>query len=149
MRYIWSVICQKALIDTQTNTLSIQDVAEQLDISVNKEELEKSDKPLKISAEFDIIQMWKDDEKEKDREFEGRIELHDPSGKVLGTNDMPLRFKKGTNRLRNRIHVQGMVVTQEGEYQYVSKIKEGGKFKKVGSVPLDIVVSYNLGKNKK
>jgi len=143
MKHIWSILCKRSVIDNETNLVSLFDSLEQLDITVDKNKL-GAEKKITIPIDFEIVSFWVDNNTNKDREFEIRINLFDPNNKKLSTLSGRHKMKKGIKRLRNRAKIKGLILTTEGRYLFKVKIKEGNKYKKVAEIPLDIDIKYKL-----
>lgn len=147
MQYVWSVLCRQASVDNPTNTLSMFDCLEQINVTIDKSD--KSDKkkigePINIPLEFEMVQFWRDENVNRDRTFEVKVELRDANNKILKELDSRLILKKGIKRMRNRMHIKGFLATVAGTYYFVVKLKERNRYKEVGRVPLDVAIQYKL-----
>jgi len=151
MKNIWSTIFARAIVDGNTNSLSLFDCIEE--ITVNFSRAEDVNKPKKnIPINFAIVSLWSDEDISKKRKFDHLIELVDPQGsKINEFLNTPI-FEEGKKRLRTIVQMNGMGVTSEGEYTVVIKYKMGGdKFIVASKIPLDIkfVLNTPIAKIKK
>jgi len=143
MKNVWSIICEKSSIDSQTNVLSLFNCIEEMNIDIDKTKMPQSDKII-IPVNFQLISLWRVDDSAKENTMDVKMELIDPSGQVLNESLNTLVTKKGEKRLRSVINIQGLQVTDSGVYYYKILEKKGNKFEVVSSTPLDINVSYRI-----
>ncbi len=142
MKHIWTVICQNSSIDKETNLLSMFDCIEELSLEINKIKSSKSN--LSIPIKFDIVSFWIIENPEKENTLEIAIEILDPNKKLLHRLENKFDVKKGALRFRNRIHMQGLPITEAG--RYIIKIMQKNKkdLKTVTELPLDVKISYKI-----
>lgn len=143
MKNIWSVIFNRAVVDENSNSISLFDCVEE--ITVNFSKLEDMSAPQKnIPVEFTVISLWSDNDISKDRKFEYLLEIIDPSEKKINEfSNFPV-FEKGKKRLRTIVKMKGMGITTEGEYTLVVKYKQDSeKFVVAAKIPLDIKFILN------
>ena len=76
MKNIWSIICEKSSIDSETHILSIFNCIEEMKIEVNKEKMPQSDK-LIIPVSFQLISLWHVKDSAKENNLEVKIALVD------------------------------------------------------------------------
>jgi len=143
MQHIWSILCHKASVDSATNSLSIFDCLEQVDVTLDKDQINKNEK-VGIPMDFELVQFWKDEDINIDRKFEVKVELRDSDNNILQEFPAELALKKGIKRFRNRMCIKGFPITTEGEYNFVAYLKEKGRYKEVGNTPIDIVLKYKI-----
>jgi ribose 5-phosphate isomerase len=72
--------------------------------------------------------------------FECRIELVDPTGDLLEQVTNTFQLQKNSRRTRQRIRVDGFVVTDSGDYVYRVKTKEDDDddFQTVNEIPFAV-----------
>ncbi len=148
MQHIWSILCHKASIDSATNSLSLFECLEQINVTIDRQETTQQEK-IGIPIDFEMVQFWRDNNIKTERKFKIKIELKDPDKNVLQNFDGELVFKKNVKRLRNRMNIKGFPITVEGEYNFVVKLKHGNKYKEVVAVPIDVILQYKLLDSKK
>lgn len=143
MKNIWSVIFNKAVVDENTNSISLFDCVEEITVNFSKpEDISMSQKNIQIN--FAIISLWSDNEISKDRKFEYLLEIIDPQGKKINEFLNSPVIEKGKKRLRTIVQMNGMGITSEGEYTLVIKYKEDSeKFVVASKIPLDIKFVLN------
>jgi hypothetical protein len=145
MKHVWSILCQRSSIDFETNSLSLFDCLEEMNVVINKTELVKNDKII-IPVEFQLVSFWSIEDSEKDNILKIKGELVDSKNKILNSFENSFNIKKGIKRFRNRTNVKGLPITEEGRYyikvwQWAEKIS---KFEVVSELPLDVKISYQL-----
>lgn len=143
MKNVWSIICEKSSIDSQTNVLSLFNCIEEMNIEIDKTKMPQGDK-IVIPVNFQLISLWRVDDSTKENTMDVKMEFVDPSGQVLNESLNTLVTKKGEKRLRSIINIQGLQITDSGVYYYKILEKKGNKFEVVSSTPLDINVSYKI-----
>ncbi len=143
MKNIWSIICEKSSVDSQTNLLSLFNCIEEIQLTIDKANMPKSDK-LVIPFNLQFISFWIIEDDTKDNSVEAKISLIDPKGNILNEFPVTLKAKKGEKRLRNITNMQGMQITEGGRYCYRISQKKGSKFEVASETPLDINLSYKI-----
>jgi hypothetical protein len=80
-----------------------------------------------------------------EKKFDQLIELYDPNGqKLLELHNNP-SFEKNKKRLRTLIQINGIKITEEGQYIFSVKYKEkGNKYLDAANIPLDIKFALNI-----
>jgi len=141
LKHIWSVLCRKSIIDSETNNISLNDVLERLDVDY-QEKNESTDKPfiLKIPIEYEIVSMWQRVVENADIKAEVEVVIYSPSKKLLKTFPQKLEVAKNFKRFRSRLRITGIEVNEPGNYIFQINMKEVGKksFKKVAEIPLEV-----------
>lgn len=143
MKNIWSVIFNRAVVDENTNSISLFDCVEEITVNFSKPE-DVSVPQKNIPINFTIISLWSDNDISKDRKFEYLLEIIDPQGKKINEfSNFPV-IEKGKKRLRTIVQMNGMGITSEGEYTLVVKYKKDSeKFVVASKIPLDIKFVLN------
>ena len=147
MKHIWSVLCQRSIIDRSSNTVSLIDVLEQLNINVSPEQVaKKSDEGIVIQINFDIVSFWtKDSNETKPANFEVVVEFNDPDGKKLRSFNKSVEVAENYQRIRTQIRVPNLQVFQAGTHSIRIRIKEGEQKREsqvVAELPLEIKFAF-------
>ncbi len=142
MKHLWSIICNRSSVDRETNSLSLFNCAEQIDIAFPLDD--KIQKKRNISIQFEIVSLWRDKENAKKRNFDLQIELFDPNNKKLNQFTMKAIFPERKKQLRTIVKINGLTVTSPGEYKFKVSYKEieKTKFEQATEIPLDINIGY-------
>jgi len=149
MNHIWSVLCEKSSIDTETNLLSLFSCIEELSVVVDKQKMEEKGGKVVIPANFQLVSFWTIDDKEKDHNLRNKVELLSPNGEVLNQFNKSFDIKAGATRFRNRANISGMPIVGEGRYYLkLYQVSDAGE-NLVAQLPVEIKISYKiLDKNK-
>ncbi|MBU3922692.1 hypothetical protein KJ684_00435 [Patescibacteria group bacterium] len=142
MKHVWSILCEKTIIDIDTNSLNIHNCFDELNINIGKKE-RNNNKKILIPVNFEIIHLLFDKKINQIRNPEIKIELYDPENKNIGNFSELVTFPKQKRRLRIRTKMNNLPITVEGTYNFLIKLKENKekKYKKVSEIPLDIKIS--------
>ena len=132
--HAWTVICSHAVIDRDTNNVSLLDVVEQLDIG---------DKPSPeggILFYLDVMTLWSRADYNMPAQGRGRVSFLSPTGKV---NDGPFKFDidlSRHNRHRTRGRFRALRVTESGRYTFLVELQVEGQteWHEVAAIPLEI-----------
>lgn len=140
IKHIWSILCRKSIVDSETNNISINDVFEQLsvDLKAKKDDADKL-KLINIPIEFEVVSMWVKNDKTN---FKGnlKVEILNPKGVIVKNFEQPLEMPETMKRLRSRLRIMGLVVEQPGDYIFKVSVKEEGQklYKADAELPLEI-----------
>jgi len=143
MKHIWSVLCLKSIVDIDTNSLALHDCIDELRVRLIKSKIKKDEK-ITVPANFELVHLLFDEDVNKDRKFEIKIELHDPKNKKISDFSGGFVFPKNKKRFRVRMKINGMPVTSKGTYIFKIKIKEQAQneYHKVAEIPLDVKIEW-------
>ena len=138
MKNIWSVICERSVIDKDTNSISLFNSLEELSINYSGEEKLEKTKIKNVPIPFEIVSLWFDENIEKDRKFEIILEILDPNNKLVNKSVQECIMEKGRKRLRTIAKLNGLSVTTSGLYNIIIKYKSGKTIKIASENPIDI-----------
>jgi hypothetical protein len=131
--HIWTVLCSRAVIDRDSNNVSLQNVLEQINLPFEPD-------PEKIfGIEFDVISLWKRADPETPVKGLSLLTIISPSGKEVDKTEIELNLTTH-QRLRTRRRFVGLPITETGQYIFKVKLQKGGKWRNVASIPLDVLV---------
>jgi hypothetical protein len=141
MRHIWSVLCQKSIIDKASNNISLVDLVEEIHIS--SELVEGAEKDLKALSRVPMywVTLWARSDPEKPEKNWVKDTIISPSGKTIGGKEyeVDLQEYKRNRRIRS---VPIPPSNEQGIYYLQSRLRiEGRKqWKKVAEVPIEVIV---------
>lgn len=147
MKHVWSILCEKSSIDNETNILSIFSCIEEISLTLDKQKM-PADGKFVIPATFQLVSFWSRSEAKEEEELKVKIELLDPSGKLLNQFNNNFKLKAGAMRFRNRVNIAGIPITGEGRYYLKMWQEIDDNSKLVAELPLDVKISYKLLDNK-
>jgi len=147
INHIWSLLCRRSVIDSETNNLSLYDILEQLtvDVKIKKGGEDKVTK-INIPIEYEVISFWIKPPKIKESKSGIKLEIINPDGKIEKTFEQPLEIPKDKRRLRSRIRIKGFVADKAGNYIFRINYKEGakGQYIKAADIPLEVILKKEL-----
>jgi len=137
MKNIWSIACRNSVIDQDTNSLSLFESFEGINVSYKESINLKEIKIIPIS--FHIVSLWTDEKTEVESRFDLLVEIIDWQGKVIKKFAQECIIPVGKKKLRAITKINGFGFTDQGEYKIVVKYKDDSKsYKKVSELPIDI-----------
>ena len=139
-KHIWSVLCKKTIIDTDTNSISLIDVFEQLQTKVNLPQ--NKNIKLSIPLEYEVVNFWYKENTDKKEEVDVEITLIDPNNKSLKSFINTITIPDNKKRVRTRLKITGLPITISGIYRFIVKIKEKNtkNYKQVAELPIEIKI---------
>lgn len=145
MKHIWSVLCKKSIIDSETNSISLNEVLEEVTFFIDNKEL--LNKPVNFPFDFEMVSYFIASKKSEKADME--IELFDPNNKKLGVFNQKIEFTDAKMRLRIRIKMPAIGVENNGEYWFKIKTRVANeeKFKTVAEIPLQIKKEFATNLN--
>jgi hypothetical protein len=134
IRHVWSVLCTKSSIDSQTNNVSLFEVIEQIELRF----VGSSELPKGAPIDLELVTLWARENPSTPAEGEMRLRLLSPTGKDLAAFTAKIDLKKaGRNRHQARMH--GILLDGSGWYEWEVSCRVGeGKWTRVASVPLEV-----------
>jgi hypothetical protein len=132
IEHIWSVLCSRSIIDSETNNVSIHDVIEQ--ITINAEPTENGFLPFPL----ELITLWARKEIDKPTKGTERVSFVTPSGKstVISESNIDL---SNVERHRQKVKFPGLPLGEGGRYYFTIEFKEdNGQYSEVTAIPVTI-----------
>ena len=137
--HVWSLICRQPIVDAFTQTLTIVEVLEEIQVGFESVGGPVTG-PLPTAAiDMVIVSLWmrSGDEPEETR---FRARFVSPSGKVVGETEQPVSLKDH-QRARNLLHARRLPVPESGTYRIeIQEPTKGGRWRTVATLPLDVKV---------
>lgn len=131
MKHLWSIICNKLIVDKNTNSATLVDILEE--IRIEKSDT-KGNKILPIF--FDLVSLWGvEDEIDYEKENNVIIEFYDSKKKKL--NEFKFSFFVPNKRKRVGTNIRFDRFFYEDSGSYSIKIKHNNK--EVGEIPLEVI----------
>ena len=133
MKHIWTVACSRAVIDQDSNNVSLQNVIEQLNIA---------DDPTPdgvLPIEVHLITLWSRADLETPSQGKSRVRFLTPSGKVLGTFESDIDLSE-SERLRLRLRFASLPLRESGIHSFRVDLKkaESSRWRNVAEIPIDV-----------
>lgn len=143
IKHIWSVLTQKTIIEQSTNSMSLIDVLEEINIGLaNDMPEDKAPSNINIPIAYEVVTYLRSDIIDPIPKASIRINLINPKGKILNKFEHELDWEKGKHRLRVKTRILGLSVDMAGEYIYEISLKEDSEdYKVISELPLQINIS--------
>ncbi|MCF7795284.1 hypothetical protein K9M50_02920 [Patescibacteria group bacterium] len=142
MKHVWTILCEKSIIDSQTNLLSLLNCVEEINLAMKESKFQENNNRL-IPVNLELISLWSIDDYTKENINEIKIELKNPQNIIIGNENLLLKAKKGKKRLRNKININEIPVNKEGRYIFKILQKRNNKYITVSEIPLDITILFS------
>lgn len=139
MRVLWAILCETAVIDAETNLVSLINVLEEANVVgiVPKEE----PKPGEIGVapgKFVMVVMWVRSDVTKGERGFGKLTILSPEKKVLGSQEFEVNLLDFL-RLRQKVQLPGLPIAGPGMYEYEIGYRSDGEWETLFSTPLRLV----------
>ncbi|MCL5019819.1 MAG: hypothetical protein M1426_05070 [Patescibacteria group bacterium] len=141
IKHIWSILAQKAIIEAQTNSLSLIGVLEELTVGINKSPNNKSS-IVNVPISYEVVSYLSRDNEGANPEM--KIEIFNPEGKMIKSFEYTVNWEKGKSRMRAKVNINGFVVDGEGNYMFRIELKEKGEYRTVAELPLLVKLTDEL-----
>lgn len=132
-RFVWSVLCARSIIDSETNNISLLNVIEQ--ISVAEEPVEGGF----IPGDFELVSFWTRNQDNQPLRTRIRLIAFHPSGSELGVWEAMIDLSQH-RRSRHRMKFSGMPADTPGTYLFVTQQWDDGRnnWKTESEIPLSV-----------
>jgi len=138
-RHVWTVICRRATIDSETNSVSIFEVVEEMHVKG----VSPSEKVL-VPRELELISLWARSDVGRPEVGHTRLRMLTPKDETTGVAEGEIDLR-GHRRLRFRLKLGTMALDGPGVYEFAIDLREGGgDWREVTRIPLDVVFETDL-----
>jgi hypothetical protein len=143
-RHVWSLLCEKTVLEAGTQSLSILNVYEEINVqTILASDVKIPDTPV-VPLPLTIVSVWERSNLNVEEEKESfRVRITDPNGKELGTNEQVFSMIGPHTRTRAILRIPGMPIHLSGRYVFEVEGKRGGKKWHVEAV-LPLVVNISI-----
>ncbi len=137
--HIWSVLCARTVIDSETNNISLIDVLEQLNLKV---EPVPDGKVGLVPIPYEVVSFWRRTRSNEPTQGRARLRLLAPDGKEIGPAHEVQLDLSAHPRLRSRARGLGIPVLVSGEYHFTVELQseDGGTWDEVARIPLQVTI---------
>ncbi len=146
-KHIWTVLCQKAPIDKDTNELSLHSVIEELTLRQQPPDHKESDEPIILAFPMTLVSLWVRSNPEKaEKTTKCKYVLSAPDGNetTIDRPDGKETVIDLTNhlRLRTRINLGGLPYRGPGMYYFKIRTQVGKskQWRSIVAIPLRVVL---------
>jgi hypothetical protein len=135
-------VCQKPIVDSNSNTLSLLEILEKISIKPSDEDNKNiaAGKNVVLNIKFEIVSYWKKIEAKKNAKEEVKVILYSPENKKLGDGTINFEIPTDKKRVRTLIKFEQLPISGEGEYKIEVRLKKGDKYILMAEVPFDVEI---------
>lgn len=142
----WSVLCSSAVLDKDTNNLSLINLIEQISLDVELKEENQWDEnkgdafPLNMVIVSRLRKVVDDQDLVKGNI---KVDFISPNKETISSFEQGFELGQGIDNMRMRFGIGGLVLKTSGIYYFVVNLSEGegNKYKKVYSLPLKVTLN--------
>jgi len=140
----WSIPCEKNIIDSKTNNITLVNVLEEMEFVFQKNKLTEKEKngEVVLPITLDIVSLWDNDIKKKG-ELDFDISIFSPTNIKLWNHVPEKNQQEEKPRLRTLITLNGIKASWEsGQYKIAigHRENEKEKYKVVAEIPMVIKI---------
>lgn len=146
--HVWSILCDRSVIDKSSNQVSLLNVVESLNLFVDQEELDtlrqldsSSDEAPSVRRRMHFVTWWVRSDLEAPETVPIRIVVISPRGTRGGTAPATVDLSEKSS-YRIQIVIDGLKFLGEGRYWFAVEQKVGTEeWCEVARVPLTVAVT--------
>ena len=138
IKHAWTVICQKSIIDQDTNNISL-DVLEQIEAKIPP--LPEEAKGIVLPMQIEVTSLWYREKPEQGTHGNGRLRVEAPNKKEVASANIDIDLNNN-GRVRTRIRLDGLPVLKNisGYFFFITEIESSGKWLEVARIPLEFKI---------
>lgn len=132
--HVWTVVCSRAVIDRESNNVSLQNIIDQ--INIRGEPIPDS----VVAVQVEVMTSWVRADFDVPSQATTRLTFLSPSGNVLGSFESDIDLSE-YERFRARAKFGGLPMPEPGRYTFRMELKNkgGSEWHEVATIPLKIV----------
>lgn len=143
IEHIWSVACSRALIEKETNNVTLFNVIEEItaEAKVPRADL-PAGQPV-VPIEFEVVSFWARTNVDEPARGLARIVVQPPDGQPNPIGDPYDIDLTEYQRLRTRAHFDGFRPGESGRYWFIIKKQErDGDWEEVARIPIQFSMTF-------
>ncbi len=150
IRHIWSILCRKSTIDSDSNNISLIDIFEQFDVNYEVKDQKKFTGVFNIPIEYEVVSLWQRENSTKVLHGEVLYEIYSPDNIKQKEILQKIEILEKYRRYRTRLRINGLVVNLSGIYIFKVKLKKEPQtaFKIVAELPLEVNIREKIKADK-
>lgn len=146
MKHIWSVLCQKSVVDASSNNVSLIDVFERLEVDMVpiKAADQRKITEFVLPMRYELVSLWvKTKKANQEEQSDVKIVVKSPGGAEINKFEKKLTIPKDKQRVRDINKIQGIRLNKDGIYVFKVMVRPGGNatFETVAEIPLEIYLN--------
>lgn len=133
-KLLWSLCCEKPIIDSKTNSLSLIGILEQINVPRV---------PIVVAMMLSVVSLWQKDDayKKKEETFKHRIKIELPLGTtVISPIEYQTIIPNDKVRIRTLNGIAGIPVNKEGILYFIIELCSDDKWQEKQKIPVEIKI---------
>lgn len=146
MKVIWAVLCQRSLLDRDTNNISLIDVVEEIQVTAMPPQVEPGDPAYQLLATnvVEFVVLFGRSNFDTPETSRGRVSLKTPSGTSTNAHEFEVDLSHNLKH-RFRLKIPGIPIDGEGIYNFLVDCKTGtGDWDEKFVLPLEVKILANI-----
>jgi len=149
--HIWSILSNKTMIDRTSNTLSLFEVLEQVNLTGSGPIKYEKGSEVVIPFNYSLTTLWIRSDSKKPEKAKSRITLLTPDNKTPYSQEIKIDLTNHKKR-RNILDFQSLIIRGPGVYIYKIELEvkkgRGKAWKSVAKIPFDMIFDTQPDKPK-
>lgn len=148
IKHLWSLICEKAIIDGETNNVSIINAIERFSINIplsQKEEAVKNgSKGFSFPIPFEVVTVYRKSTLDKEIMFSHKITLQNTEHEILAESNNVHKIERHITNFRIRNQMRQLLVDKSGLFSIGVWCKENDEKDYIlcHEIPFDIILNF-------
>jgi hypothetical protein len=142
IRHIWTVYCERVIIDKRTNNLSLLTLEQIRFAPVQSTQPEEK---IVLPVRGTLVSLWYKDISDKNVSLTYRIRVTDTEGSEIGNKENTITFNE-YHRMRTFSDIPYILLKADraGYVNFLVDMKKKSKWVNVANVPLQIIIDPKL-----
>lgn len=137
-RLLWTMVCNRAVVDQFTNSVSLIDLIEEIQVPRPPAQQDKRAKPV-IPLRFYVASLWSRSDPNRPERTRSKLHIVAPNGEVLANAEQEINLDSH-QRMRGLMPLPMLPVPVEGEYKFIVFQQDGNRWKKMSTT--SVMVRY-------
>jgi len=135
-KLLWTVCCERAIVDQETNILSLMGVIEAIRLPAPR---------TVFGGHMYVVSLWEKEphDREGTEDFTYRVRLIKPSGEYMGEHSVQVSIE--AKRLRTIVAITGVPFEGPGRYHWVVETLVNDVWQRQSELPLDVELQEPAG----
>lgn len=116
-KHLWSVICEKPILDEHSNTLSLIDVMDEIEVDLDQADIVVHNSHKYLVVHFAIVSVWAPNKDDEGTEWKSRVTMVVPDGQAYALPVEKMDFRK-SKYFKTISRVNNIPFVGEGEYYF-------------------------------
>ena len=132
--HVWSLVCSRAVVDTESNNISIQNILERITVDAEPRP------DLAIPVDHEVVSSWTRHDLSAPARGQMRILWVAPSGQTVRSYTQTADLTEHAN-LRTRVRFPSMPYVELGRHFVCVELQDegAGAWRRVAAIPLEML----------